>query len=223
MKVRTDLGSSGLAAGQVASNQTGTVVITAPLNNINYVLAAASGLMYHGFIAFSGSDTLTITANDLGNSGPGGSNVATANVAITVTNTTPTFGLTTSARYVHEGIGAATFTVQRLGSQSGTALVSYATRDATAIGGSDYFGQSGTLEFANNETSKSLQISITNDGFVESDEFFYVGLTSSPGGAIDPLANSACSSLSMTIPVPLSSCSVQVMPSPKAWAQQRCK
>ncbi|MBL8826329.1 MAG: hypothetical protein JNM18_05040 [Planctomycetaceae bacterium] len=74
----------GVNAGQVTNNGTGTVTITAPLAAINTTLANASGLIYAGNAQYFGPDTLSITTNDLGNTGTGGALVDSDTLAITV-------------------------------------------------------------------------------------------------------------------------------------------
>jgi hypothetical protein len=69
----------------VAGSGSGSAVITGTLTQVN---AALNGLRYRGNADFNssrGSETLTITTNDLGNSGSGGARSDTDVVAITVT------------------------------------------------------------------------------------------------------------------------------------------
>ena len=82
--------SAGGAA--VSGSGTGTVTLTGSIAQINTTLAAANNVGYRGVADFNGSDTLTITTNDHGNSGidPGLSGTATSEqdtdtVSITVT------------------------------------------------------------------------------------------------------------------------------------------
>ena len=63
----------GVTALQVAGNGTATSAITATLAQINTTLADADGLVYHGDVAYTGPDTLTVaTSDDLGHNGAGG-------------------------------------------------------------------------------------------------------------------------------------------------------
>jgi hypothetical protein len=82
-----------------------------------------------------------------------------------------------------------TFTVTRSGDASllNTAgSVTFTTVDGTAKAGAnaDYLAQSGVLQFAPNETSKTITITINNDGAFEADENFLLRLTGSTGGAL---------------------------------------
>ena len=75
---------------------------------------------------------------------------------------------------VLEDIGQMTVTVQRVGGSNGALSVEYATVDGTAVAGQDYTATTGTLNFANGETSKTFQIPIADDGTTEPDEKFTV-------------------------------------------------
>lgn len=77
---------------------------------------------------------------------------------------------------VIEDVGLATITVQRVGGSAGTLTVDYATSNGTAIAGQDYTATSGTLTFANGETSKTIQIPILEDAPTEPDETFTLEL-----------------------------------------------
>ena len=76
--------TSGVTTSQVTGSGTSTVTITAPLAAINATLANAAGLTYTPNATFFGNDPLSITINDLGNTG-GAAAITTASVAIFVT------------------------------------------------------------------------------------------------------------------------------------------
>ena len=78
---------------------------------------------------------------------------------------------------VNEGAGAATLTVNRTGITSGAATVDYATQDGTATQKGDYTIKRGTLSFAAGETSKTIEVPIVDDVFVEGSENFTVNLS----------------------------------------------
>ena len=75
-----------------------------------------------------------------------------------------------------EDLGVLNITVLRKGGSAGNVSVDFATADMTAIAGQDYTSASGTLNFANGETSKTIQVPITNDADTEPDEIFRVVL-----------------------------------------------
>ncbi len=95
LNVSTNAGG-GVTGGAISGNDSSSVTITGSLSAINATLAAANGLVYQGTLNFNGSDALSITTNDLGNTGSGGALMDTDTIAITVnavndgpTNTVP--------------------------------------------------------------------------------------------------------------------------------------
>ncbi len=84
--------SGGLNASQIQGNGTATVTLTGTIAEINTTLADSLGLQYRAQANYSGSDVLTVTANDLGNMGSGGAKTDTKQVVIAVTavNDAPT-------------------------------------------------------------------------------------------------------------------------------------
>ncbi len=72
----------GLVAAQVLNNGTGAVVLQGPIAAVNATLAA--GVTYLGNLNFHGTDTLSIVADDLGNTGSGGALTDSDSVSIHV-------------------------------------------------------------------------------------------------------------------------------------------
>jgi hypothetical protein len=83
---------------------------------------------------------------------------------------------------VLEAMTAKLVTVTRSGDTSGAASVDYMTVDGTASQRSDYEFAGGHLTFAPGETTKTIQVLINADSYVEGDETFLVAL-SNPSGA----------------------------------------
>ena len=94
---------------------------------------------------------------------------------------------------VTEG-GVLTFTVTRTGDAQAAQTVDFATSigsDDTASAG-DFTGTSGTLTFAQGETSKTFTVATTQDALLEADETLTVALTNATAGAtVSPSAGSA--------------------------------
>ena len=85
---------------------------------------------------------------------------------------------------IDEAAGSITLLVRRDAGSDGAVSVDYATSDFSARAGSDYDAISGTLNFKDGETSKSLSIPITSDTLEEGAESFYLELTNPTGGAL---------------------------------------
>jgi probable HAF family extracellular repeat protein len=85
---------------------------------------------------------------------------------------------------VSETSGAATITVTRAGGSSGAVSVDYATSDGTANAGGDYTATSGTLNFADGETSKTFNVPLTDDAQRETNETVHLTLSNAGGAAL---------------------------------------
>ncbi|WP_420635722.1 Calx-beta domain-containing protein [Candidatus Palauibacter sp.] len=77
---------------------------------------------------------------------------------------------------------AVPFTVSLSAASSQQVTVEYATSDGTATSGADFAAASGTLTFAANETSKTVEVATTDDSVAEESETFTLTL-SSPANA----------------------------------------
>jgi hypothetical protein len=93
------------------------------------------------------------------------------------------FVFNSSSQTVNEGVGAITITVNRSGLDLPAVTVDYATEDGTAQQRGDYTIALGKLSFAAGQTSRTFQIFITDDGYVEGNESFTVRLSNPTGGA----------------------------------------
>ncbi|MBE9028497.1 DUF4347 domain-containing protein [filamentous cyanobacterium LEGE 11480] len=94
------------------------------------------------------------------------------------------FTFSQSAYELKEDGGQAAITVTRSGNTNGSASVNYATSDGTATAGSDYTATTGTLNFANGETSKIFNINVINDVDGERNESVNLQLSNPIGGTI---------------------------------------
>jgi hypothetical protein len=85
---------------------------------------------------------------------------------------------------VGETGGSATITVTRNAGSSGPVTVNYLARGGSATPGRDYVAQSGTLAFADGETSKTFTIPVNDDVTDEADEtvnLFLSDIAGTPG------------------------------------------
>ena len=76
--------AGGITDDQVSQNSTGTVTILAPVAAINSTLADANGLLYTPTNGYTGADTLTVTASDLGNTALGAPQTSSQSVPVNV-------------------------------------------------------------------------------------------------------------------------------------------
>ncbi len=118
----------------------------------------------------------------------GGATLGTATSSVNIVDndvvTNPgTLGFSVANIDVNENAATATITVNRTGGTDGIVTVNYATNDNTAIAGTDYTTTSGTLTFADTETTQSLTVPILEDTTVEGNELFDLVLTNITGGA----------------------------------------
>ncbi len=114
-------------------------------------------------------------------------------IAAAPTPAPQTVQFSASSYSVGEAAGNVVVTVNRAGDISSTATVDYATSDTSgatncsvingvASSRCDYLTRMGTLNFAANETSKSISIAIVDDSYAEGNESFSIALTN-PSGA----------------------------------------
>ena len=93
------------------------------------------------------------------------------------TNASGSVQFNVSSFQVIEDVVVANIDVARKGGSVGNLTVDYATANGTAIAGQDYTAVSGTLNFNGGETSKTIQIPITDDATTEPDETFTLSLS----------------------------------------------
>ena len=112
--------------------------------------------------------------------------ISNANFTINSVVSTGSLQFSASAYNAGENDSSATITVTRLNGNTGAVSVNYATTaGGTATPGSDYTTTSGTLNFANGETSKSFTVPILNDlpPVFEGNETVNLTLSNPTGGA----------------------------------------
>ena len=92
-------GSSG---STITSNGSASIVVEGTLTDLDNAL---NGLVYAPNANFVGSDSLSITINDLGNTGLGGAKSTTGTVAIVVNqvNLAPTITVPVAAQIINQG------------------------------------------------------------------------------------------------------------------------
>jgi hypothetical protein len=86
----------------------------------------------------------------------------------------------------NSGTKTLTFTVTRSGDLLSAVSVEFFTTNGTALAPSDYVTASGTVSFATNETTKTIEVTVNGDPRLERRERLFVNLVNpSAGSAID--------------------------------------
>jgi hypothetical protein len=91
---------------------------------------------------------------------------------------------TTKAFSVGEAGKLAVISIVRAGGNKGSVSVHYTATDGTAVAGSDYVAVAGDVTFADGETSKIVNISITDDSLAEGNETVILTLSAPTNGAV---------------------------------------
>ena len=86
---------------------------------------------------------------------------------------------------VDEGAGEAEFEVTLSARREHDVTVAYATSNGSARAGQDYTMKSGTLTIPQGTTSGTIRVPVIDDGAPESNETFYVNLSSPDGARIE--------------------------------------
>jgi hypothetical protein len=188
-------GTSGLSFSFSDANGTGagdgtadaTMTFRGTLTNVN---AALNGMTFTPTAGFTGTAVLTVTSNDLGNTGSGGPLTDTdlVNIQVGVSNIT-----IQDAQLVEPSSGTANmiFTVTlSAAAPVGGLSVDFTTQDQApainhATSGQDYTATSGTLNFAQGEVFKTIAVPILSDNNnSEVNETFLVLLANPVNGTI---------------------------------------
>jgi hypothetical protein len=95
----------------------------------------------------------------------------------------PVFAFSSATYSVGEAGPSATITIKRNGLTTGTDSVHFTTADGTTSAGSDYTDETQIVNFAANQTQKTVDIPITDDSSVEADEMVLLSLSGASSGA----------------------------------------
>ena len=111
---------------------------------------------------------------------------APAAVTVSLTPPPPTQILfAAAAAAISESTGSIVIPVKRLNNNLGAVSISYSTANRTATAGSDYVATSGTLNWANGDsTDKNITVAIINDNVAEGSESFVISLTNVNGAIL---------------------------------------
>jgi pimeloyl-ACP methyl ester carboxylesterase len=95
-----------------------------------------------------------------------------------------TLQLASSTFATNEGDGVANIMVNRVGNSAGSATTDYSTSDGSGSQRKDYIFAAGTLTFAPGETTKSFNILLVDNGFVDGDRTVNINLSNPNGAAL---------------------------------------
>ena len=181
----TRTGGSGGTVGVIYGTSDGTAAAGFDYTAASGTLSWAAGDMANKTFTVSISNDALDEANEtftVSLSAPtGGASLgspAMATVTITDDDPAPPVQFEAAASTGSESVTPAAITVTLSAVSGQTVTVNYATANGTAVAGSDYATTNGTLTFALGETSKTINVPITNDSAVESSETFTVSLSS---------------------------------------------
>ena len=142
-------------------------------------------VLVSGDTGVEANETLTLSLSN-----PAGATIADGSATGTIVNddVAPLPTLSIAGASFAEGSamspGHGMFVVSLSQAATSAVTVSFATTDGTAVAGSDYVAQTGTLTFAAGETQKVIHVMAVGDGTVEPDETFKVTLSSAQGATI---------------------------------------
>ena len=139
-------------------------------------------------------DTFGVWAYDRSLSEPGGVTVIPVVVPITASVVASRPRISVGDVILDEGntdSREAVFTVLLSAPATSVVTVQYATADGTAAAGIDYTPASGTLTFAVGNDAAEVRVAVVGDAAVESDETFYLTLSSPSGATLETAAATA--------------------------------
>ncbi len=201
-----------VSVNENAGTATVTVTLNTPIGSnvsVNYATANNTAISGQDYTTASGSlvfspvipaptsqtATFTVSITDdatdetderllVNLSGAIGATISRAQGYVTIQDNdqSPTITLNDSSTY--ENTGPLNFTISLSRASSKTITVDYATANSSASAPGDFTAASGTLTFAPGETSKTVAITLTNDGSVESNENFTLNLTNPSNATI---------------------------------------
>jgi autotransporter-associated beta strand protein len=195
-----DLGTTLTISAERITNSGGAVAV-------NFITSDGSALAGSDYTAANGTltwadhetGTKSFTVNILGDNVPesdetftvtlsnpsGGASLGSPSSAtVTISENPGSLGFSVAYSNVGEAAGTATFTVQRTGGKTGAVSATYATANGTGSDGTHYTATSGTLNWADGDTtSRQINVPILNNPTYGSNKTFSVNLSGLTGGA----------------------------------------
>ncbi len=173
--VSVDFTTSNLTAiagvNYVATN--GTLLFTAGQSSASFAVP-----LINDNIGQPDTSLLLILSNPVGEAALGATNQAT----LTIIDDDVSFNFSAPAYSVSEKAGAIVIPVLRTGITNGVVSVNYATSDGTAQAGIKYVFTSGTLVFADGQTSNSFSVPIIDENMGEGNQTVNLSLLNPTNG-----------------------------------------
>ncbi|HKE60333.1 MAG TPA: Ig-like domain-containing protein [Pyrinomonadaceae bacterium] len=139
----------------VSGSTTGTVTLTGTSTQINTTLGAVTNVVYRGIQDFNGTDPLTITTNDQGNTpAPAQSDSDLIGITVNPVNDAPTLNAISNPAAILEDAGLQT--VNLSGISEGPTNESSQTLTITAVSNNTGLIPNPTVSFVENSTTGSL-------------------------------------------------------------------
>lgn len=151
------------SAGDIDEDNLSYSVGTQP-NNGSVSIDAMGNYSYTPDNNFSGDDSFSLQVSD-GNSG-----TDSVTVSVNVVDTSSFFQI--DDLVVNESESTATVNVSRSGFLSQLASLNYATSNDSATSGADFQASNGTVNFAEEQTTASITLDLTDDTLLEGEESF---------------------------------------------------
>ncbi|MFL6230155.1 MAG: TIGR03118 family protein [Pyrinomonadaceae bacterium] len=205
----TDPDGDNLTITSVTAGTGGTAAISADGRSVRFTPAPGfAGAASFQYTVTDNGFSCSDAVNGCGTAVTPAPLTASTNVNVNVTSA-GTFQLGAASVSVAEGAGKVSLTVTLAGGSTTPVTVDYATPPdvgvvncATVSGHAsercDFNSTVGTLRFAPGETSKTIDIFITDDGYVEGNETFTVTLSNPTGGATFTLGSTAVETVTIT-------------------------
>ncbi|MDF2986191.1 MAG: hypothetical protein K0R50_1701, partial [Eubacterium sp.] len=167
------------AAGTDYTAASGTLTFADGQTSNTFTVAVADDTVYDG------DKTVNLTlSNATGGATLGAQKTAVLTITDNEVAQPGTLAFSSSTYSVAEDVTSVTITVHRTGGSDGVVSVDYATSDETAEAGSDYTAASGTLTFANGQTSNTFTVAVNDNSVYGGDKTVNLTLSNIAGGAV---------------------------------------
>ena len=133
--------------------------------------------------SFSGNKTFQVQMSNASGASIGSQGISTVTIVGAASPASGSLHFSATSYNASQSAGSLSVTMDRTGGSSGAISVAYSTADGTAVAGSDYTAASGTLQWADGDsTPKTISIPISNATQFSGGKTFTVSLSSPSAG-----------------------------------------